>query len=530
MGSGSFWLEGVALPLVLLTLQVLPLGALLQLGAAWATQDSSQALLPPWALLVILIGAYSLARWRTNHTLLKGWAVAAIGVGGLVTLLLVWYLRLYHTSGAFWQPNWLNALFQDVQSGSGHIGAVFGLLILLALLWWRGLLLGRGKIESDQMSQNFKGGFGVLVVALLLTGTAVPSARSALAVQLGLVLPEFLFVGLAGLSLARLAEIRRARRAHGNTQADPTRSWIIAMLVLSGALVLLTLVVEQAFSYQTLLGAVSALQPVWNTIGTVLEWVVIGLSFVLYWIISSLVHLVRALFGVGSQNQNTPPSPSPVRPKLPPHTNPGNIPSEWLTVGRWVLIALGIMIALVVLLRVLRAFAAWRQSDEAEEERESLGATRMLRAQLRALLANLAARFQRQPAGREQGTDARQGVRALYRRVLRQAAAQGMGRRLPETPHEFAQRLLPELAAPPQEGAVPPGQQPSHASAEAPLRQQQERGMRELNRLTTAYEQTRYGEQEPPPEHIRTLTEDTERLLRRLAGQSSPVPPGRKGT
>lgn len=60
-------------------------------------------------------------------------------------------------------------------------------------------------------------------------------------------------------------------------------------------------------------------------------------------------------------------------PRLPPHTNPGNIPPEWLTVGRWVLIALGIVIALTVLLRVLRAFAALRQTDEVEEERESLG-------------------------------------------------------------------------------------------------------------------------------------------------------------
>jgi hypothetical protein len=530
LGSGSFWLEGVALPLALLALQALPLGALLQLGAAWTTQDPRAALLPGWALLVILIGAYSLARWRARHASLKGWTVAFIGGGGLVTLPLAWYLRLYHTSGPFWQPDWLSALFQDIQSGSGQIVAVFGLLILLALLWWRGLLLGRGKIESEQMSQNFKVGFAVLVVALLLTGTAVPSARSALAAQLGLALPEFLFVGLAGLSLARLAEIRRARRAHGNTQADPTRSWMIAMLVLSGSLVLLTLLIEQAFSYQTLLGVVSALQPVWDVIGTVLEWVVIGLSFVLYWIISSLVHLVRAIFGVGSQNQNTPPSPSPGRPKLPPHTNPGNIPPEWLTVGRWVLIALGIIIALVILLRALRAFAAWRQSDEVEEERESLGATRMLRAQLRAQFANLATRFQRKPTGREQGTDAGQGVRALYRRVLRQAAAQGIGRRLQETPREFAQRLFPELVAPLQEDAVPTRPQPSQVSVDAPVPQQQERGMPELNRLTAAYEQTRYGEQEPPLERIRTLTEDTERLLRQLAGRSTSLPPGRKET
>lgn len=258
------------LPLALLALQALPLGALLQLGAAWATQDPSQALLPTWVLLLLLIESYALARQRAAHARLRGWVTTLIGVGGLITLLLIWYLRLYHTSSPFWQPGWLGALFQDVQSGDERVGALAGLLILLVLLWWRGLVLGRRAIEFEQVSRSFKLGFAILSVTFLFVGTVEPAAQGALAVQLGLALPLVLFVGLAGLSLARLAEIRRERHAHGNTQADPTRSWIIAMLVLSGGLVLLTLGIEQAFSYQMLLGVVSALQPVWETIGTVL--------------------------------------------------------------------------------------------------------------------------------------------------------------------------------------------------------------------------------------------------------------------
>ncbi len=504
----------MGLPLALLALQALPLGALLQLGAAWATHDPSQALLPSWALLLLLIEAYALARWRANHAVLKGWTAVLIGGGGLVTLLLLWYLRLYHPSGPFWQPGWLGALFQDVQADSGQAGAVVGVLILLALLWWRGLLLGRGKIEFEQVSRSFKVGFAVLIVTFLFVGPVEPAARSALAVQLGLALPLLLFVGLAGLSLARLAEIRRARRTQGNTQADPTRSWIIAMLVLSGGLVLLTLLIEQAFSYQTLLGVVSALQPVWDAVGIVLYWIILGISFVLYWIIHPLVQLVRAIFGGESQSQNSTTPPSPNQPKLPPNGNAGGIPAEWLTAGRWVLIALGILVALVIVLRAFRAFAAWRQTDEVEEERESLGATRLLRAQVRALLANLATRFQRKPAAREPGTDAGQGVRAIYRRVLRQATAQGLGRRLPETPQEFAWRLGAALGRPQATGAGPSGAAGGGTQVEPPHRSALSDP--DLDTLTTAYEQTRYGNREPPLPEVTILQERVERLLRRL--------------
>lgn len=327
-------------------------------------------------------------------------------------------------------------------------------------------------------------------------------------------LPLLLFVGLAGLSLARLAEIRRTRRTQGNIQADPTRSWIIAMLVLSGGLVLLTLLIEQAFSYQTLLGVVSALQPVWDAVGIVLYWIILGISFVLYWSIHPLVQLVRAIFGGESQNQNTTTPTSPNQPKLPANGNAGGIPAEWLTAGRWVLIALGILVALVIVLRAFRAFAAWRQTDEGGEERESLGATRLLSMQLHALLTNLANRFQRKLTAREPGTDAGQCVRVLYRRVLRQAAAQGLGRRLPETPQEFAWRLEAALGRPQATGAGPPGSADGSMPDEPPPRSAFSDP--DLDTLTTAYEQTRYGNREPSLPEVTMLHERVERLLCRL--------------
>ncbi len=482
----------------MLALQALPLGALLQLGAAWATNDAGQALLPTWALLFVLIEAFYLARWLARHQALKRWTAVCIGVGGLVTLLAIWYLRLYADNGPFWQPAWLGALFRDLQFDSSRIEAPVGIVVLLVVLWWRGLRLGQDRIEHEQVARNFKIGFAALVAALLFIGTVNATARGALAVQLGLALPAFLFVGLASLSLARLAEIRRARSAQGTSQADPTRSWLVAMLVLSGAMVLLMFVIEHAFSYNILLEAISALQPLWDGIGTVLGWVALGIGYVLYWVFHPLAQLLRPVLGHGKEPNFFPSSPS--RPKLPNRGNEGGLPEDWLAIGEWVLLGVGIVLLLIILIRALRQFAAWRRDNTADEERESLGAAGILGAQLRALLAGLAARFQRKPSAEESGdTLPAASVRALYRRLLRQAHAHGLGRRAPETPREFAQRLGPALAT------LPPGS-PAVSGSPDP----------NLEALTEAYEQARYGNHEVSGEQVAALTADVDRLIQRL--------------
>jgi hypothetical protein len=180
------------------------------------------------------------------------------------------------------------------------------------------------------------------------------------------------------------------------------------------------------------------------------------------------------------------------------------VPSEWLIVAQWVLIALGIIILLIIFIRLFRRIRAWRLDETQDEERENLGAANVLGAQLRALLAGLAARFQRKPSAEDDGNMlARHPVRALYQRVLRQAATHGLGRRATETPQEFALRLGPAVAAP------SPGTAPGSADSD-------------LEALTKAYEQARYGDYEAPAGQITTLTSNADRLLQRLAQQHTP--------
>ncbi len=504
------------------------MSAWLYLGAAWLVSDAAQVLLPTWALLVILLAAYGLARWLAAHPTRKRWPSILIGLGWSLSLAFAWYLRFYAPFGPLWQGAWLGALFADLQAGNHQFAGVIGLVLLISYLWWRGLLLGRATIEVEQVSRTFKLGAAAVVVTLVFLGTIPPAVRSGLESNLGFTLPAFLFVGLAALSLARLAEIRRGRRTGGDSQSNPARSWVMALLALSGGLVLLTLVIEQFFSYNTWLALIKALQPVWDGMGTVLGWLALGLAYLLYWIFNPLVQWVRELLS-SQQNSNSSHPIGPPPPSLPKNGSGNGVPIEWQTIGQWVLIGVGIIVLLLILWRAFRVFASWRRPDAEEEERENLGTTRVLGEQLRSLLAALAARFQRRPSDEAPSAAPApaNNVRALYRRMLRQAQAQGQGRHAPETPAEFAQRLRPLLVEEP--AALPPFvehlpvQSPAPPEgAKLPAASQQE-----LASLTAAYEQARYGDQEASPEELQTLTEGLDHLLDHLAapqkGASEPL-------
>lgn len=503
IGSPSFWLEEVALPLGAVGMEAVPIGALLILGAAWQANDPTQALLPVWALLVIELGVFWLERWLLTLSWSRLRLNSLLAVLWLLLLSLVWYVRFYQASGPLWSFRWLSASVDGLTQDDTQAVTLVALAVLLTVLWLRGMTLAREPKDYYLISRNFKIGFALLILPFVFSGAFPPQIRDVLALQLGLLLPLFLFLGLSALSLARLAEIRRERRGAGSPPPKLLRRWLLAMLSVSGALALLLLALELIFSYQTLQVLIAALQPLVDAVGTVLGWLVIAVAYIFYGIYLLIYLGVKALYSLFASGKQPvqPPQPPPGKP-LPQNTHPPGVPADWLAIGRWALIVVAVVVLLAFLLRALLAVRP-QDTVNAEEERENLDAMGLLGAQLRGLFAGLAARFRRQGA---QGVGSGDGlsaasVRALYRRMLAQVAALGLGRRAQETPQELAERLV--VALPSSEAIV----------------------LTDLAALTTAYEQARYGEQEPPPERLTTLQESTDRLLSHLSEQNQQMQP-----
>lgn len=489
--------ERTGITLVLLAamlLEVVPVMVWLLFIAAAGNGSSSAPLLPFWWLVVVVLGAWAVAAaLRRTPAAAEGRRSAVISSALKIAVVVGWGLTVVISlllSPAAYRGTPIERLMPtiatDFNSGSDHIGAIIGLALFAAYLWWRGMLLGRLSLTQHRLYIRFIAGLVAIVVAIACAAALSSQSRQTLGGILAFLLPIEVFVGLVGLSLARLLDAlddQRRRRLRGQSGDSPTltvtRSWIVAAFGISGGVVLVTLLLTLLVSYGSVQAIAQALQPIGDAIMTAISWILYAFAFLLFLLLNPLISWLKS---VGQSAQPQPqPTPNPgSKPPATPHAQPLNgLPAEWLLVGRWVLLALFIAIIVLALIRVLRRFGEWNRPQEFEEERESLDGASLLGRQLRDLARRLLPRrhapappLEPLPAG---------SVRLLYREALQAAMKAGYARAPAETPDEYAARLRVEVSVPSNSAAlVAPDIRDSDAGQAFSI-------------LTEAYDAARYG-------------------------------------
>jgi hypothetical protein len=446
-----------------------------------------------------------------------GTALSPIGVGGIILLevALLWYAlfteylarRAGRRQRAFWLHliGWIVAIALLIGPYAPSLlkaQDILQALILLALitwLWRHGIANAQIGFEYNRISLSFKIGFGMVLGALLIA-TAVP-LFSALRSTLPAALPIFFLSGLVALSLTRLGVLRAARSTPGS-HADPTRSWLLALTILSAGLIVLVVIVESIFSFSDMEAIVTALNPLWNAIGTVVYWLLYGIVFLL----SPIFYLVSFIFSVlhGSSQPPKVHISSPISAKIQSNHSQALI-AQAAGIGRWVLLALALfVIALLVVATVRRWFM--RSHDEGiEEVREGLDARSLLMRRLREWLSRR--RRQAEPGITLEPLDP-MSARARYRELLQKItlADELLTRRQSETPDEYKGRLNAALRGQPQTT-----QESGDAVSPIPSTM--------LDLLTHAYEEERYGGKPTSAARQAHWQDWMPQLLQRLTGK-----------
>ncbi len=296
--------------------------------------------------------------------------------------------------------------------------------------------------EYRELATSFKVGFGVLL-GILLIAIVFPELQ-ALRDALANALPIFFLSGLITLSLVRLGAIRNTHRAlDGSQQADPTRSWLLALALFGVALLAIVIAIESLFSFVSFELVLSALTPLWNALGTLAGWIVYGIAFILsplFYLISFLIGLLKDQASSKPQQQNAGPPKSPF---LQPWSA-RNIPPEILAIGRWVFVALILISALLVIRASLQRWRKLSDDEGIEEVRERLDVRSLLSERWRAWWNRRRDRksiaISLEPL--DQGS-----ARAHYRELLQAVAANNgeLARTAAETPLEYEVRLLTYL-------------------------------------------------------------------------------------
>jgi hypothetical protein len=408
--------------------------ALLILGLLW------------WAMGVEYL--QRIGRLRTSHI------IAGLH---LCNLLVAWVLLI-------------GPLLPALSHGSSIPLALFD-LVFLFWLWRRSLSRARSGFTYDALARSFKVGLSFLLLVMVLAMLA--SQAQPLLTELEGGMTVFFLSGFITLSLTRLGIIRQTRYAHGQ-QADPTRFWLAALTGLSSLLIVLVLILEALFSYESFLVVVGALSPFWNLLGTLLGWLLYAVVFLVFAPIFNFLSWLIHRIGPASAHLSTPHPPvSPFAHQA--HTHPTMLPPFLFVAGQWLAL---VLVACLLVLLIKKSLQRWFSSQDEmplDETRERLETGSLLRERWQDWWTRLCQHQSDRAPALEPDS-----ARAYYRQLL-QAVAMSRpeaARRPIETPVEYEPRLLAQVQTPSNAGELG---EPSTPAL--------------LHTLTVHYLRERYGQQ-----------------------------------
>ena len=396
-------------------------------------------------------------------------ARALVVAGGLITLLCLITIAGLAFAPASFPPGW-EGVVRFLGSpgdalGSADAKVTYG-VILLAVVWGRGVWAAQERLERSRALRSFSLGLVVLTAGLLF-GRDSPASGAVNGASLPLV--------AFGLLTLALIHLREARPAAGDALRGPwllITSGAVGGLVLGGAALGVLPLGPGGWLYD------HAIEPALSLALTALAFVLLVFAYPFAWLLATILNSLM------SGSHFKPPDPvqsaSPRGDLLLGTHKDGHAAAIFLVLFK--LIAILLIVALIAYI-AYRLFNRLHRPPAEDEERESLAAEGSLGADLASLLRHLLPR--RRSHAAEVEPDLPPGVlhaRRLYLRLLRLAAVRGHPRPPSATPLEFAPEATRVLAS-----VVP-------------------------TEVTDAFVAARYGRQEPSPAELRRLQDAVDRL------------------
>ncbi len=442
--------------------------------------QSHTPLVPLWSPFVVMAGAYWLVT-RLEQREINSEASqqikdrpagsALLPVVLVVAVLLIVWASVYSSSLFVLDPRWLGALLNDVLLLDGNAVYVAFICIITLFFCWRGIRLARRVIEPTSVFRALLTGTSVIlaVVFFLTVGRVNLTEVSSLL----FIIPLFVASGLTAHALAQAAFLRRTYPVglQGNIAAQE-RAILNITLMIGLALLVTAFIVGTIASPGFLSTLQQAFAPLGYAYDRFVEFLAQIITFLLtplFWLFSQM-HLQTRLPQIPQfLQQRIKPSQQKLA-KTPPAVAAA-IPIIKVLLPLLLILAMATLIYLALRRRRVRLIR--RDQDT----HESIWSWSLFWGQIKALLRTFWRHFFPQratsPAADEvsilTGEPRTRTIREIYRAFLVWVASRGYPRKRYETPHEFQTRLEEHL----------------------PLVED------ELDTLTTAYANVRYGAEVP---------------------------------
>ncbi len=411
------------------------------------------------------VGAIVLFSFAMSR-LLQGSAMGLLPVriwGTLLSLLLFYAIVRVDFFGdwRFWNFSWADALFNHTEATLNDKANAVIAIPVLWLLWMRGVIRGQQSLIFEEVVNSFA--LGIVVIGIVeLFGPAVHAPAS-----VGHVAVPYIAVGLLTIAFAH------AMRSENEFGRSFGGTWIAAVggaVVLIGLVSLIFVILDLGTLKDALqsgsLATTKALVHFFSFLAWPFEQFINGLYKGLYWFFHSVFGGTKP-DRQAQQQANATPTPDP-------NQHPTGSPPHWLDLLVRIGFASSIIVTLVFFSWVM--FMRYAKRAKPGEVKESTYQEGRLASDLGDMLGSLFGRFR--PNIRF-GSD-QDPIRRLYFDMLSAAADRGVERRPPETPNELSPRLGQTFKV-----DVP-------------------------NRITTSFDDSRYGGLSIPDAEVKRLREEWE--------------------
>ncbi|HEY7268625.1 MAG TPA: DUF4129 domain-containing protein [Dehalococcoidia bacterium] len=401
--------------------------------------------------------------------------------GAILSLLVFYAIVRADFFGDFrlWDFTWANGLVNDTaDTVDGHTAAAFG-IPLLWLFWMRGILRGQQSTEFDDVIGSF--GIGILIIAFIevFQGKIDDSPAT-----LGRIAVPYVAFGLFAVGLSHSA------RADVDQERPFGRTLLIAVGVSIGALAVGAAIVglfDLVTGVEGARSGANATLEAGKEVGNIIAWPVLKLMDGAFWL---LIWLRDHILG----------TPNPPTPDQGDQGTPQDCVQQLVAAGKsvadatkacnpspkdlpgWIKAIVRVLIALpvagAVALSVALLFSRFRRRRDTGEIKESSYQEGRLASDLSNLFQSLLGRMR---PNIHLGREHLDPMRRLYFDMVDDGERRGIVREPHQTPNE----LTPALETAFRPG--PPG------------------------RITTAFDDVRYGNRHPPEADVRALRDEWER-------------------
>ena len=462
------WLQLIILPVAIAVMVVTWIEPWAQWVVLSTGVDRVGQVPPPGVMIVVILASMVVTRQAMRRARYQRRLIVLSGILAIVFVTALTYPVA--------QPA---VLLRNLVDWQNSVAPELLTAIVVALLWWRGILIGRSRsLVEENLERTFLNGVLALSFLILVNHfsrrIAPPDVLAAVLI--------FFAIALTTLTIVNV-ELARAQQPEAGSWLRRQRHWFATILGVVSAILLGGLLLANFFSPDVLRQFITSIGPAVSTVANGLAGVLRPLFTFFFWLISPLVPLLQAILRVLLEGIM---GVMRVIRQLGLQLNVARAEKDvqsFLDSPEFVTFSRGTAVGLLLILFVLAAIWALRRSGllsrhNPDEIRESIASRELLIDQLKHLLKRL--RRRREPDRGLylplSGDDPRRAVRQAYQEFLEWARIRLRARAPYQTPSMYAQRL----------GGLSEAQQEP------------------VSRLTTLYLRARYAADELTPDEAQS--------------------------